>query len=319
VDDTDDGLEPGDDTDDGGPVITEESSLQGGRNAEAWSDVQLPAFLEREDGRGQGIIVAVIDSGCHLDHPALAGRVKAYKDFTPERAARTPDYTGHGTHCCGVVAAADNGAMGGVAERATLVVAKTLGKKRLGKPGASNAMVARAIEWCVDQGASVISMSWGYFTSNDRGGTVGRALAKAARSGVVLCAATGNQSRRNEIKFPAKHRDVIGVGNWDQSSDRLWRSSNKGDGVFVVVPGRRIFSTDISGSGYRSRTGTSMATAFMSGCVALLLGKFKTEDPGRSNRTLHKMVHQWIVDHSQDQGSAGRDSSFGHGLLQMLP
>jgi len=320
VDEDEDGIvaNDGNTAGEGAEPVEEGELAHGIRNAEAWADVQLDSFIREEGLRGHGIVVAVIDSGCDLVHPALAGKVRASKDFTPLREPGVPDYTGHGTHCAGQVCAALNGYMVGVAPEASLVIAKTLGKKSLNKPAASHTDTARAIEWCVGQGASVISMSWGYFTSDDRGGVVGRALAKAARQGVVLVAATGNQSRSDEIKFPAKHAAVLGVGNWDADRDGLWRSSNRGEGVFCVAPGRRMWSTDISGGGFRRRTGTSMATAFAAGCMALLLAKFKRDAPaGVSARQLCTMVHQFVRENASDEGQLGRDKAFGHGLLQM--
>ena len=94
-------------------------------------------------------------------------------------------------------------------------------------------------------------------------------------------------------------------------------TSNRGDGVFCVAPGRHIVSTDVTGWGYRRRTGTSMATAFMSGCVALLLAKFKWDGPNLSARQLRSKVHEHIARHVSDRGPPGRDPWFGHGLVQM--
>ena len=60
-----------------------------------------------------------------------------------------------------------------------------------------------------------------------------------------------------------------------------------------------------------------MATAFMSGCVALLLAKFKRDSPTLTAPQLRAKVHEYISRHVSDQGAPGRDPSFGHGLVQM--
>nr|WP_264766199.1 S8 family serine peptidase [Marinobacter fonticola] len=108
---------------------------------------------------GEGVKVAILDTGVSLNHPDLTGSIPAgnYKDFTnsPHGIA---DQQGHGTHCAGIVAARKNSrGVVGVAPKAELLIGKVLGDDGSG----TGENIAAGVNWAVEQGADIISMSLG--------------------------------------------------------------------------------------------------------------------------------------------------------------
>ena len=286
-------------------------------NRASFAESSVREFWAAKRVFGRGVTVAVIDSGCDRLHPDLAGQVVASRDFTPRAEAGAPDYGGHGTHCCGIAAALRNDrGMVGVAPEAKLIVAKTNSGQK-GVPGASYAQKARAIRWCAEQGADIISMSWGNFKgANDASNRFyGRALSEVGKAGVLLLAATGNAfPRERGLPWPASHPDVLAVGNWDARLDQLRRSSGRGDGIFCVAPGTEYYST-APGGGYERRTGSSMACPFVAGVLALLMCEH-TQQHGR--RPSRAQCLERLKSLASDQGTLGWDERTGWGVVRLM-
>jgi len=220
--------------------------------------VQLDRAWERVGFLHTEARLAIVDSGIDLDHPDLAPHVLVAEgwDFVNERATAEDD-NGHGTHCAGIAAAViDNGV--GVAG---VINGKLIPVKVLDHSGAGWwSDVAAGVDWAVEHGADVISMSLG----GGRDRTVERALQRAADAGVLIFAAAGNHGNSSKV-YPASFTEAIGVGAL-ASCGRIALYSGRGFGdhtrsgnVEIVAPGSNIYSTYLDG-GYRSLSGTSMAT-----------------------------------------------------------
>lgn len=236
---------------------------------------------------GEGITVAVIDSGVQLSHPDLthsiwvnAGEIagdgidndgNGYVDDVRgwdfiDRDNNPTDANGHGTHVAGVVAAANNGAGGtGVAYASSIMPIRVLDESGSG----STHGVAQGIRYAVDNGAQIINLSLGGGNSQ----SVYSALQYAEQNNVLVVAASGNESG-GVPGYPAAHSaslsNVLSVGAYT-SSDRIASFSNRvgGSGATQVdAPGQSIYNTFLGG-GYGSLSGTSMATPFVSGVAAL--------------------------------------------------
>jgi subtilisin family serine protease len=134
--------------------------------------------------------VAVVDTGIDKRHPDLLGKVIAEKDFSYEE--KTDDLYGHGTHCAGIIAGSGSASGGkyiGIAPGASLINAKVLGGYGMGWE--SNAIVG--IEWAVDVGADVISMSFGAnIWPPDGRDPLSKAANAAVDKGVVVVNSAGN-------------------------------------------------------------------------------------------------------------------------------
>ncbi|MFC0681191.1 S8 family serine peptidase [Lysobacter korlensis] len=248
---------------------------------------------------GQGTVVAVLDTGIDATHPAFQGVDIVQRDFTGEGDG---DGNGHGTHCAGTVFGRDvDGQRIGVAPG----VPKALIAKVLGAEGGGDSeMLLSAIQWALDNGANVISMSLGFdfpglvdesvqagwppalatsralelFRGNLRLFDAVMSLARAREAfggGAVVVAAAGNESQRNvnpnfEIatSLPAAADGVVSVGALGRSGDRLDIAPFSNTFPMIAAPGVGILSAE-AGGGLRAMSGTSMATPHVAGLSAL--------------------------------------------------
>lgn len=230
------------------------------RAPEVWND----------GNRGQGITVAVVDTGVgpHDDLP----KAKAGQSFVPGTGGNFRDGHGHGTYIAGVILARQNGQdVVGVAPDADLIVA------RAAKSGTESQddWIANAITWSANQGAHIINVC---LVHEQESIVISRALGVAAAKGCVICAATGNDAD-DHIWWPAADPRCIAVAA-TTLADKLCRLSNRGPGLDIYGPGCDILSTRLGG-GTVFNSGTSPATAHVSGVVALVLFAKPTLTPAK--------------------------------------
>ncbi|MGQ9734311.1 MAG: S8 family peptidase [Candidatus Bipolaricaulia bacterium] len=209
---------------------------------------------------GEGVRVALLDSGLDPDHPDLRANYRGGYDFVNGDPEPWDD-NGHGTEVAGVLAAAEDGSgLVGVAPRAELYAVKVLG----GNAHGAISDVVKGLEWAVQHGMDVVNMSLG--TPEDS-----RALREAVRAafeaGLVLVAPAGNES--GAVLFPAAYPEVIAVSATTKA-DRLAPFSNFGPEVDLVAPGEEIPTTYLKGR-YSLVSGTSFAAPHVAGTAALLI------------------------------------------------
>ncbi|MHB1357816.1 MAG: S8 family peptidase [Anaerolineae bacterium] len=230
---------------------------------------------------GQGVKIAIVDTGIDQAHPDFQGRILNTYDNTGESVQ---DGCGHGTHCASIAAgsgAASQGAYRGVAPGASLFIAKVL--RNDGSGMMSDVM--DGVEWAVDQGSQIISLSLGEAGSSDGNDPLSELCEAAIQRGVVICVAAGNEGPMGySIGSPAAAPHVITVGA-ASDLDRIAEFSSRGptaDGRVkpdLVLPGVDIIAARAHGTSmgtpvddyYTSASGTSMATPHAAGMCALLL------------------------------------------------
>ncbi len=246
-----------------GPVV--------GTDEEVPYGIELTGATETiADGiTGEGVTIAVVDTGIELDHETLAGNVVG--GYATDGAAcidlcEEPyeDDNGHGTHVAGTAAAEQNGVgVVGVAPDADLLAVKMLTNAGTGDFDE----IAEGIEWAVDSGADVINLSLG---STVQSFPVNDALAYAAENDVVVAAAAGNAGPCEDcVIHPAKQDEAIAVSATTET-DGLAEFSSTGPEVELAAPGAEVYSADRF-DGYETKSGTSMATPHVAGAAAVAL------------------------------------------------
>ncbi|WP_221566512.1 S8 family serine peptidase [Alkalihalobacillus sp. TS-13] len=252
---------------------------------------------------GDGVRVAVLDTGTYTDHVDLVENVEQCKDFSSNRSpildGKCDDKNGHGTHVAGTVLAnggADGQGVYGVAPESKLWAYKVLGNSGFGYSDD----IANAIKHAADQGNSlgvnvVISMSLG---SSSKDALISDAVTYAMNNGALVIAAAGNDGPNPDtIGFPGGLADAVAVAALENVQEngtyRVADFSSRGnpntDGDYVIqerdvevsAPGRAIESTWKDGA-YNTISGTSMATPHISGLAA----KIWAENPSLSNSAL---------------------------------
>ncbi|MER5555476.1 type VII secretion-associated serine protease mycosin [Streptomyces sp. NPDC002793] len=267
--------------------------------------------------KGKGVTVAVLDTGVDDVHPDLAGQVLPGKDligFGAERGDRS--WALHGTAMAGIIAGRGNGpsradGVLGVAPEAKILPVRVILES--GDPSRAKARESRGtaladgIRWAADQGADVINLSLGDDSESahpepGEDAAVQYALGK----GVVVVASAGNSGEKGDrISYPAAYPGVIAAAAVDEYgthasfSTRRWYATVSAPGVDIVVanPDRH----------YYIEWGTSAASAFVSGAVALV----RAAHPGLSPAQIKTL----LADTAGDAPSGGRDDARGYGMV----
>lgn len=244
------------------------------------------------------VVVAVIDTGLDVNHPAFAGRVvKPYNAMNG--TTDVTDKNSHGTHCAGIIAGAWglNENAGGVASQVKIMPIKA------GDGSFTTSAIAKGIRYAADNGAKVISMSLG------GGGTmaeVQQAVRYAQSKGCVVVAATGNDGKYS-VSFPARYDEILAIGS--SKDGRRSSFSNGGDRIDLSAPGEKIVAA-VPGGGFGAKSGTSMATPYAAGAVALVMAQHPDWTPEQVKNHMKRAVN--------DLGSAGWDKDFGYGEVNLF-
>lgn len=200
------------------------------------------------------------------------------------------DFYGHGTHCSGIASADTNNTIGiaGVCWNCSIMAVRAGYLKENGDGRLEVDDATEGVIYAVDNGADVLSMSWGGYNDSD---LVKDVMNYAYSNGVILVAAAGNFCTYLKL-YPAAYGNVIGVAATDQT-DSIATFSNYGSWVDVAAPGVNILSTMFNDT-YFSWGGTSMSTPTVAGLAALILSKhpeFTQEEVQTIIRSTTDTVH----------------------------
>lgn len=258
---------------------------------------------------GLGVKIAIIDTGVDTDHSdfvstttgsAIAGGIC---EITGNSSFE--DDNGHGTHVTGIIGARQNGTgIVGIAPEASLYAVKALDSSGSGYISD----IIGGIDWSIQNNMNIISMSLGSSTGST---ALQNACDTAYSNNILVVAAAGNtgtakvSKTADTINYPARYNSVIAVGAVDSSNNRAYFSST-GKELEVVAPGVNILSDYLNGT-YKTLSGTSMATPFVSGDLALLKQKY----PTYTNVQLRALLDKNI----KDLGTVGKDNLYGNGLI----
>ncbi|MER7459930.1 type VII secretion-associated serine protease mycosin [Micromonospora sp. NPDC126480] len=274
-----------------------------------WATRRLEPAPAWRLSRGDGITVAVIDSGVSAIHPTLRGKVRPGRDFNnlPQQQGQC-DLDGHGTIIAGIIAGRDGtGApFSGIAPEARILPVRILPEAgRTTRDEGLPAEVAQAIRWAVQNDADVINLSLVTVETPE----LADAVRDALDEGVVLVAAAGNRAedQQNLTAYPAAYPGVIAVAGVDEEGGHVG-SSVAGDYVDVAAPGLNIVGPAPGGDGYLNRPegGTSFAAAYVSGVVALVRAAHPDLTP---DQVADRLVR------TADNPPGGHNAEVGHGVV----
>ena len=261
--------------------------------------------------RGEGVVIAVLDTGIDHNHPDLRDNIIKGWNFI-DGNDNTTDLDGHGTHVSGIIAAAVNNEIGiaGIAPKAKIMPLKVISER-----GGSWLDLDGAIRYAVDNGAKIISMSLGGKMSPAFTLSTSLTIKSAYYNNVTIIAAAGNEGTSSKL-YPAGYSNVISVSAIDEEYNKA-EFSNYGRHITFCAPGVNIYSTMPTypvfltteynySQNYDYLNGTSMACPFVTGIAALLLSKYPDLTP--------EMVQDTMIAQAFDLGGYGRDPYFGNGL-----
>lgn len=246
--------------------------------------------------KGKGIKVCMIDTAIDMNHRSLDNsRVQNFQ-LIPGNSKSTQQ---HGTEVAGVIISQNPRI--GVAPEATLLAVSTFkDDNKSGQRTSSAKLVAQALDLCMQQRADILNLSF----AGGQDSLVDRMVRKAISRGIVVVASAGNNGPGASPAYPAAIPEVIAVTAVDQA-ENIFGQANRGSYIDLAAPGVDILTTSPRGSFNRS-SGTSLATAHVSGVIALLMSMNRQ---GFRSSILEKTA--------VDLGRKGRDTDFGYGLINV--
>ena len=290
---------------------------------------------------GAGVAVCMVDSGIDLehrdmDHLTLAG----WRDLVDNGTTPYDDH-GHGTSMAGLLVA--DGGLDGMAPDVTLYVAKALSSTGEG----DDQDLSDAIDWCVEQGSHIISLSLGgapgALSFLPGGGRASEAaVERALAQGIFVVAAAGNDGGSNDdgdVASPGSVELAISVGGVHMDGDH-WSGSSVGDndGRFLplpillprqdpdkkpelMAPGAGVAVVNAESNTWSLVNGTSAATVFVTGALAHLLEArpdLRSGDVNNSAEQTIEDVKARLMETARPQpGQDGHDDAYGYGIVQV--
>ncbi len=273
--------------------------------ATPWSLERLPLDEMWRHGQGQGVRVAVIDTGVDVRNPQLTHAVDTRDgiDLIDPRGDGTDDTVGHGTEVAGIIAARPASGTGfvGIAPGATIIPVRQNDARGDG----TTATLAQAVRRSADAGARVINISQDT-ASAAPDPNLANAVAYALHKDVVVVASAGNDGAdgRRQLTYPAAYPGVLAVGASDRNDERA-DFSQAGAFVGVVAPGVGMVST-VPGGGQCVDNGTSFSAPYVAGVAALI----RAEHPAWRQQQVVARIEQ-----TADRTRPGRDDQVGWGVV----
>ena len=288
-----------------------------GIRAQQWALDAMHTQQAWQTTKGKGITVAVLDTGVEADHPDLVGNVLPAKDmigFGAEQGDRA--WARHGTAMAGIIAGHGHGpgdadGVMGIAPEAKILPVRVIledGDTARGKARSTRGnALAEGIRWATDHGADVINLSLGDDSASAHPEPAeDEAVQYALKKNVAVVASAGNGGDKGDhVSYPAAYPGVIAATAVDRFGIRASFSTRRWYAT-VSAPGDKIVIADPDHKYYEG-WGTSAASAFVSGAVALI----KAAHPGLTPA----QIKQLLEDTARNPPAGGRDDSRGFGMI----
>ncbi|MFJ2026400.1 S8 family serine peptidase [Streptomyces sp. NPDC087897] len=257
---------------------------------------------------GEGIKVAVIDTGVNASTPSLRGQVLKGVDVTGAPGDETDDYDGHGTTMAELIAGTGKrGGLKGLAPGAKIIPVRMSDADFMQKRSTVISDTAKAIRAAADSDAHIISMSFGSESSLR---TNQEAVTYAEGKGKLFLASVGNDGDgENAREYPAAYPEVVGVASADRNGKVAAYSQHSGT-VDLASPGNDVPTwCDNAFEKYCPGEGTSAATAIASGSAALVWSL-------HPDWTANQVLNVLFDTAGRDWKDGTRSDYLGHGLIR---
>ena len=301
---------------------------------------ELTGFDEVSGLDGSGVVVCVVDSGIEMNHPDLQHLSLAGWFDVINGQTEPYDDEGHGTAMAGIIVA-KNG-LSGNAQGVDLLVAKAIDSNGQG----TDTGIAEAVDWCADNQADIISLSLGGEGGFSIGGIttdqLESAVQEALDQGIFVVAAAGNDGTDDDgdVSSPGSVEDVICVGGATRLGN-VWSGSSQGDNdgrlwppmlprsdpdmkPEILGPGAEVPILFAGGSGDGSwwgwASGTSAATAWVSGGLAIILEahpELQREGSSGGPNAIEFIKTKLSENSQMDDGQSEHDERFGYGIFRI--
>ncbi len=310
---------------------------------ELWEDEyrEMTGLDRIGEFEGSGVKICIVDTGIDTTHPDLEDtNIVAWNDLISGSGSPYDD-EGHGTAMAGIIAS--NGGLNGVSPKADLLIAKAISDDGSG----TDSTIAEAVDWCVEEDADIISLSLGgnqgfgagFFTTDQ----LEESVQNAIDLGVYVVAAAGNDGEDDDgdVESPGSVEDVICVGAVTRTGS-IWSGSSEGDNngrlwpnpilprqdpdkkPEIVAPGHEVpilmASATGSGTWWGWSSGTSAATAWVSGSIAIFLeaNPEMKRDGEQGGGTAISNLKMMISQNSEmKENQEDHDDHYGYGLLRL--
>jgi major intracellular serine protease len=275
--------------------------------------------------KGEGVKIAVIDSGIDLTNNDLSVAVPAANRFNIlDGSTNVQDVYFHGTYCSSIIASRGNNGIIGVAPASELIVIKVANKRKDFK----DSNILPGIQKALDLNADIISISYGNIDENSQ---IDILLKKMIALGKICIAAAGDNSQELHVEFPANTKGMISVGNifclntsaqLNEGVFGISNRSNGGDsttsseGITIVAPGEEVNVYDLQGKVQtlvRGFGGTSFSTPYVAGIAALWLSIIKKKS--LFNINYHEKFKDFITLNANKNFDGYNSKFWGHGVI----
>jgi len=265
---------------------------------EAYSLQETGVNLVHETTKGKGITICMVDTPVDIFHPSLSDALIETLDIV-DYDPKDTDTMLHGTSVAGVLVSQNKHI--GIAPKAKLfaIGAFNTTKKRPHILQGSSSDIAKAIDSCIRHKADVINLSF----TGGRDALIKKVIDKAIQKGIIVVAAGGNGGHWGSTIYPALIPGVLATTAVDENK-KLYKMADKGQFIDYSAPGVNILTIAPNGK-YKVASGTSLASAHLSGISALLLSQ------GRRS----SLIDKTLTETATDLGKPGRDQEFGEGLI----
>jgi subtilisin family serine protease len=278
--------------------LSQDPSVAGGHGDPAQYIVQkLQLGAVHRITEGNNIVVALIDSQVDPRQPDFAGRI--VDSYDAGCGPNTPP-DAHGTGMAGAIAS--HIGLLGVAPNARIIAICAFGGH--GTPEATSTKIIRGVDYAIAHGAKIINMSF----AGPQDPALAQELQIAREKGILIIAAAGNAGAKSPPLYPGADPNVMAVTATDEH-DRLFNGANQGSYVAVAAPGVNILVPAPNGD-VQFTTGTSVASANVSGVAALLMAEKPTRTP--------EEIRAILASTAKHLGAKGMNPQFGAGLVDPL-